>query len=78
MQPVGRIDQAWKVIACSNAHPLEHVDRVLGRDIAGGGGGEGAAADAADRCIQRAGPGAPSGIGICQPRVARIVEMKSQ
>src|SRR5215813_9959341 len=48
----GHGDQAVEVDSGLDPHGVKAVDEILGADIAGGAGGEGAAAQAADRAVE--------------------------
>src|SRR5690606_5522810 len=50
--PLSGLDQRRQVVAGVEAGALQHVDEVLGADVAGGVGGEGAAAEAAAGGVQ--------------------------
>src|SRR5688572_21330358 len=78
LDPAGGLDRAREIDARRYAHPLEHVDQVLGRDVAGRGRRERAAAEPAEARVEDPGPGHDGGIGVREARVPRVVEMSAQ
>ena len=74
----GNIDDRPDVDSGLDARTVEHVDQVLGRDIAGRRRGEGAATNAADAGVERTDPGLDCRLGVGEPRVSRVVKVAAQ
>ena len=72
------LDQLVKVVAGREASAFQHIDQVLGGDVAGRTGREGAAADAAGGGVEDVDPGLDPGVGVGQAGVAGVVEMQAQ
>ena len=71
----------WAVgrrVEAVRAAALQHVDQILGGDVAGGGRGEGAAADAAAAGVDHVHAGVDAGGGVGQGGVAGVVEVQPQ
>ena len=66
-QPLADADQLIEVDARVDAHALEHVDEILGGDVAGGARREGTATEAADRQFDRQ-MGRLIGLGWSRPK----------
>src|SRR6476646_10801798 len=60
------------------AHAVEHVDKVIGRDVASRVGRERATTDAAGARIQDGYAFQDRGEGVREPRVAGVVKMEAQ
>src|SRR5260370_35941110 len=69
--------QHIKVDAGLDAHLMQHMDEVFGRDIPGGPWNERAAPDAAKRGIEVRDSRLQPHEGICQAHIARIVQVKT-
>src|SRR5207248_10780986 len=54
---------------------IEEVDEVLGRDVAGGAGREGAAAESADGGVEEPHARLERRVGVGEARVARVVQV---
>src|SRR4051794_31709243 len=75
-QPFGDRDQCAEGDARLAAEPMEEVDEILRRDVAGRRGCERTAAEPADRGVEEGCARLDSGIGIGIAGVARVVEMQ--
>src|SRR4051812_3491907 len=76
--PAPGFDHAGEVDAGVDAGALKHVDEVFGGDVAGGVGGEGAAAEAAAAGVEDPHAGLVAGEGVGDASAAGIVEMQAQ
>ncbi len=61
-----------------DAHAMQHVDQILRRNVAGGGGREGTAANAAAAGVQYRDAALDGCIGVGEAGVAGVVEMRAQ
>ena len=75
---IGRRDQFWHIDAGRNAHALEHVDDILGRDVPRRTGGIGATAEAAGGGIDHAAALFHPGIEIGERLPIGVVEMHGE
>src|SRR5262245_58295943 len=78
LDPARNLDRALEVDAGVDAHAPEHVDEVLGRDVAGRRRRERAAAEAAEARVQHARTRSHGSVGVRQPSVAGVVEVAAQ
>jgi hypothetical protein len=77
-QPPRGVDHARQVDAGVVAHELQRMHDLLAADIAGGARRIGAAADAADRCVEAARAGVDARQHVRQPHAARVVEVQRE
>src|SRR6266540_5287913 len=70
-----RLEQRLDVDARLDAHLVQHRDQVLRRDVAGGAGRDGAAAELAEARLEALDPGVQRGQHVSQPLTARVVEV---
>src|SRR5918996_3410899 len=71
-------DQLSQVDAGPDPHLLEHRDQVLGRDIPRRAGWHGAAAELAERALERADPLLERGEYVGESLTSRVVEVRGQ
>ena len=76
--PAAGLDQRAEVVAVLEAGALQHIDQVLGGDVAGGGGRERAAAEAAATGVEHLDAGFNRGAGVGQASATGVVEMHPQ
>ena len=78
LEPFARVDQTLERNTGFESRPMQQVEQVLGGDIPGCSGREGAAADSAHAGIENLDTRLGCGVRVRQPRVARIVEMAAE
>src|SRR5688500_15666434 len=78
LDPARGLYRAPEIDARRDAHPAEHVDEVLCRDVAGCGRRKRAAPEPAEARVEDARARHDGGVGVGEARVARVVEMSTQ
>ena len=73
-----RFDHRIELAVVFDAHPVEHVDQVFGRDIAGRFWRKRTTADAADARVERLDADLQRGECVGDAGVARVVKMRAQ
>jgi hypothetical protein len=72
----GRLDDRVQIDAGGDAQAIQHVDKVLGCEVAGCARGVRAAAESAGRRVERLDPKVQRGQHIRQRRAARVVKVE--
>ena len=75
---VAGVEQLVEVDAGLDPHTLEQVDHVFGGDVAGGAGRERAAAEAADRAVERTDSGIHGGQYIGDAEASGVMTVESE